>query len=94
MVDDHFVHALELELVAGRPFDEDYADSSNVILNELAIDRFGWDDPIGKTITYPSRGTYIVVGVLRDFHFLNLTQPIVPFALFHEDSRSYQIPDS
>ncbi|GMQ83145.1 MAG: ABC transporter permease [Rhodothermia bacterium] len=94
MVDDHYVQALDLELVAGRPFDENYADSSNILLNESAVERFGWDDPIGKTITYPSRGTYTVVGVLKDFHFLNLRQPIIPFALFHEDSRSYQIPDS
>jgi len=94
MTDDYYVQTLHLEVIAGRPFSEDFADSSNVLLNESAVKQFGWDDPIGKTITYPSRGTYTVVGVLKDFHFLSLAQPIVPFALFHEDSRSYQIPDS
>lgn len=94
MADDHYVQTLDLEIIAGRPFLEDYADSSNVLLNESAIERFGWDDPVGKTITYPSRGTYTVVGVLKDFHFHSLRQPIIPFALFHEDSHSYQTDDS
>ena len=35
-----------------------------------------------------------MVGVIKDFNFLTLNQPIMPFALFHSSSNSYQIPSS
>jgi putative ABC transport system permease protein len=52
------------------------------------------DDPIGKTITYPSSGAFTVIGVVRDFNFMTLHEPIMPFALFHTSSQSYEIPNS
>jgi len=57
---------------------------------------FGWDDPLGKSLTYPGGNNkkYEVIGVMKDFNFLTLYSPITPFALFHESSQSYEIPDS
>ena len=95
MVDDDFVTTLGLKIVQGRGFSEDFgADADGVILNESAVQRFGWKHAIGKTITYPSKGDYKVIGVMKDFNFLTLNQPILPFALFHRASESYTIPDS
>ena len=95
MVDDDFAATLGLEIVAGQGFSEDFPSSADgVILNESAVERFGWDDPTGKTIVYPSSGEFKVIGVMKDFNFLSLRQPIMPFALFHEDSQTYQIPNS
>ena len=95
MVDDDFEATLGLEIVQGQGFSKDFPSSvDGVILNEVAVQRIGWDDPIGKTITYPSAGTYTVIGVMKDFNFLSLRQPIVPFALFHRASESYQIPNA
>jgi len=65
-----------------------------VLLNESAVRRFGWEEPIGKRITYPSAGEFEVIGVMKDFHFMTLHQPIQPFALFHQSSASYRIPDA
>jgi putative ABC transport system permease protein len=94
-VDDHFQDALGIEIIEGRGFSEAFpSDSAAVILNESAVARLGWDDPIGRTIEYPSTMTYTVIGVMKDFNFLSQHQAISPFALFHETSRSYQIPDS
>ena len=95
MVDDDFAATLGLEIMQGQGFSKDFPSSADgVILNEMAVRRIGWDDPIGKTITYPSTGTYTVIGVMKDFNFMSLRQPIVPFALFHRASESYQIPNA
>lgn len=95
MVDNDFTRTLGIEIVKGRGFEDGFeTNASGLILNETAAAQIGWDDPIGKTITYPSRGTYTVIGVMRDFNFLSMLQPITPFALFHASSHSYDIPDS
>ncbi len=95
MVDEDFIATLGLDLVQGEGFSRDKPSSARgIILNESAVQRFGLEDPIGKFITYPGQGEYPVVGVLADFNFMTFHQPIVPFALFHQASESYEIPDS
>jgi putative ABC transport system permease protein len=94
MTDDNFLSTLGVSLIQGRGFSKEFRDSSSVILNESAARFFGFKNPIGKTITYPSRGKYTVVGVVKDFHFATLYSPITPFALFHLSSKSYSLPSS
>ncbi len=94
MTDDDFIGTLGLTVIEGRGFAKGFPDSTSVILNESAIRYLGFKDPIGKTLFYPSTGTYKVIGVVKDFHFLTLYSPITPFALFHVSSRSYSIPTS
>ena len=94
LVDDDYVETLGLDLIAGRGFAPNRpADSAAVLLNETAVALFGWDEPIGKTVNYPGTGDFEVIGILRDFNFRSLQQPIRPFALFHERSRQYEIPN-
>jgi putative ABC transport system permease protein len=94
LVDDDFTDTIGLEIVEGRGFSgETGSGADGVILNQEAVRRFGWEDPIGKIITYPSVGDFHVIGVVRDFNFRSLQVSIDPFALFHESSKSYTIPD-
>jgi putative ABC transport system permease protein len=67
-----------------------------VVLNEAAVKYLGWENPLGKTITYPggNNGKFQVIGVIKDFNFLTLRSPITPFALFHEASNTYQSSSS
>lgn len=95
MTDENFISTLGIEIIEGRGFAREFgAEAQSVVLNEAAVQSFGWDDPIGKTIHYPSRGDYQVIGVMKDFNFMSLYSPITPFALFHHSSQSYQIPSS
>ena len=95
MVDENFVTTLGIQIVQGRGFSKQFgANADGVLLNQNAVQRFGWKDPIGKIITYPGQGDYKVIGILKDFNFMTLNQPILPFALFHRASKSYTIPDS
>ena len=76
-----FVKVLKLQLKEGRDFSRDYGtDSVNFILNETAVDKIGYKDPIGKTLTWGNRnGT--VIGVLKDFHFNSMHQVIEPLII-------------
>lgn len=95
MVDDEFVQTLGLEVIQGNAFSKDFASNErSVVLNESAVQQFGLDDPIGKTITYPTMGTFEIIGVVKDFNFMSLHESIMPFALFHQDSESYDIPNA
>lgn len=83
-IDENYIPTLDIEMVAGRNFSRDFgADSSNVILNQTAVEIFGFgEDPIGKTI---SDGTHTstVIGVVKDFHFKSLYQPIEPLLMYY-----------
>ncbi len=81
--DSHLLDALGMNVVLGRNFDPaNPADSSNIIINETLVKKLGWEDPIGKTIytfitdeeTLPLK----VIGVVEDYHFQSLHDPIEP----------------
>ena len=93
--DENFLATLGIQLKEGRGFLIDHpGDAGSVIMNETAVTQFGIKDPIGKTINYPSKGDYTIIGVMKDFNFMDLHSPILPFALFDRRSNSYQIPSS
>ena len=80
-VDEQFVPAMQLQLVAGRNFSiENPADLSNAMLvNEALVKAYGWKDPIGKKL--PGKYEHQVIGVVKDFHFESLHSPVQPLAL-------------
>ena len=72
-----FVKTMKLTMLSGRDFSRDYNDSTSFLLNETAVNKIGFKDPVGKTISWGShRGT--VVGVIKDFHFNSLHEKIEP----------------
>lgn len=88
IVDDQYLATLGLELSAGRFFSQDYpTDSLAVILNERAVNEMGLKDPVNTRVTTPegiynapdgSQNIYTVIGVVKDFHYQSLHQPITP----------------
>jgi len=73
-----FTKTLKLELKEGRDFSKEFGmDSTSFLLNETAVNKIGYKDPVGKPIKWGShKGT--IVGVLKDFHFGSLHQTIDP----------------
>ncbi len=97
MADEDFLATLGIALVQGRNFSKEFStDTAGVLLNEAAVKYFGWEDPLGKTLTYPGGDNreYKVIGVMKDFNYVTLRTPITPFALFHSASQSYEISNS
>ena len=64
-----FVKTLDIKLTQGRDFAQSFGtDSASYLLNETAVQKIGFTDPVGKTVFWGNRrGT--VIGVLKDFHF-------------------------
>ncbi len=75
-----FVKTMDIILLKGRDFSKVFNDSGNYILNETAVNKIGFKDAIGQTISWGNhKGT--VIGVLQDFHFNSLHQPIEPLIM-------------
>lgn len=83
-----FVKTMNLQLKEGRDFSREYAsDSAAFILNETAIQKIGYTDPIGKPLWWGGHEGKIV-GVLDDFHFVSLHQSIEPLVIRLNEGRT------
>ena len=80
---------MDLKMVAGREFSPAFGtDSVGYLLNEEAARRIGYKDPIGKRLTFwDKKGT--IVGVIRNFHFTSLHDPIQPLIIRFGEQESY-----
>ncbi|MBO3699507.1 ABC transporter permease [Roseivirga sp. E12] len=84
-VDYDFINTYDLELVAGRGFDETFGTDLNeaFILNETGVNRLGFASPeeaIGKQLGWRNRQGR-VIGVLKDFYFMSVQNEIEPFIM-------------
>lgn len=82
-VDEDYLKALNVQLVAGRNFSLQFNDSASYIINETAANVLGLENPIGQVVNNPSVGdkTGTIVGVVKDFHFTSLHNNIEPLVL-------------
>ncbi len=82
-VDEPFLDTYNLELIAGRNFSTVADTSRAFILNETAVKRLGWTEPIGKAFGWSAynREKGVVIGVVKDFHNRSLHEVIRPVAI-------------
>jgi predicted permease len=77
-----FVETMGMQMKEGRAFSKSFGgDSTKIILNEKAVEVMRLKDPVGKTITRLGKEVQII-GVVKDFHFESLHEPIRPAYLF------------
>jgi len=103
-IDLDFVNTLGMEMAAGRDFiQSDFAlkdttdNSANYqqpyLINETLAKQIGWtpDEAIGRTISKGALGP--VIGVVKDFNFSSLHEPVGPLLMFLERnfSRNYML---
>ena len=72
-----FWNAMEAD--TGRKQAEEERISLPVVINETAEKRIGYQNPIGERI-----GNWVIVGVVKDFHFRPLHYPIGPLILTYD----------
>lgn len=94
-VGHEFLTTYGIPIVAGRDFDFQLASDSTeaFILNESAIRDIGWASPeeaVGKKFNYGGRNGF-VTGVMKDFHFESLHQPIVPIVFMVTKDRPNRV---
>ena len=82
-IDYDFIETLELKILQGRSFSRERGDSASVVINQTAVRKLKWENPIGQKLTFRGR-TAVVVGVAEDFYFKNLLFNIYPSVLYIE----------
>ncbi len=84
-----FAKTMQLDIAKGRDFSKDYGtDSVGYLINESAMRRIGYKDPIGKRLTFwGKKGT--IIGVVKDFHFISLRLPITPLIFRLKDDENW-----
>ena len=85
-IDDAYVGTLGMELVAGRNISADRAGDPDgvLLLNETAVHEIGWasaEEALGKRAEIWGQEREIV-GVVKDFHYASLREPIGPYVFF------------
>jgi putative ABC transport system permease protein len=84
--DEMYISTLNIQLKVGRNFStENKGDVDRVIVNEATIKKIGWpvdESVLGKKITYEN-AAFEIIGVVSDFNYWSLTNPIEPMAIFH-----------
>jgi putative ABC transport system permease protein len=82
-----FVKTMKLTMAEGRDFSRDFpTDSLGVIVNQTAVKRMGYTNPVGKYVMWGGHQVKII-GVLQDFHFASLHQAIEPLIIHMNEDR-------
>ncbi len=89
--DFDFIDTYGIEIASGRDFSRDFiSDTSGVFLiNETAAKKLGFgNNAVGQKIGYTIANLNTVVGVVKDFHYTSLRDPIGPIVIQLNDNRS------
>jgi len=89
IADYDFMKMMNIPLVDGRYHDINIPTDENdaVLVNEAAVKFLGWDKPLQEAFYVPGDSTrpeqkINVIGIVKDFHFASLHQPIEPLVIF------------
>jgi putative ABC transport system permease protein len=84
-----FVRTMKLKVLDGRDYSRDFAaDTAGYLLNEAAVKRIGYANPVGRRLTFwGKKGT--IIGVLKDFHFNSLQEEIKPLVIRLYEKTTY-----
>lgn len=91
-VDFDYINQFKLKMVAGRPFEREFGTDTTqaMVINEAAVKLFGYSSPeqaIGRRFRQWGREGKII-GVVKDFHFRALHEPIKPLTMRIETRNS------
>jgi putative ABC transport system permease protein len=84
-----FVKTMNLQLTEGRDFSRDFGtDSASFLVNETAVQKIGYQNPVGKPLWWGNhQGT--IVGIVKDFHFASMHQAIEPLIIRLDENRQW-----
>ena len=96
-VDYDYVKTFGMKIVRGRGFSKEFStDSSAIVINQAAAKLLGWQDPIGRKIgailkpdfdvKKPVLDVYTIIGVVEDFNYNSLHEPVRALALYLKKS--------
>lgn len=85
-VDENFLKTYQIPVVAGRDFSKDFPSDATegFLINEASVRAYNWKSPkeaLGKHISWGLGKEGRVVGVVKDFNFVSLHEPIKPLLI-------------
>jgi len=86
-VDDEYIKTLGMQILNGRDFRKSaVSDSGSVIINETCARVLGYKNPVGMQIfdsdNKKKTESFTIIGVVKDFNYESLKQPVAPLCLF------------
>ena len=85
-VDDNYLDTYKLKMKSGRYFSKEYGtDSLAIILNEAAVKKLNYTDPINKRLLFnlgeSNNSGLNIISIVKDFNLQSLKEEIRPAAL-------------
>ena len=82
-IDEDFIPDYKIKMIAGRPYSREFTSDTmkSLIVNEAGAKLFGYTKPadiIGRKFSQWGREG-VVIGVVKDFNFRSLHQPVEPW---------------
>ncbi len=84
-VDQNYLDVFGIPLVSGKFFSGGKADTIKVVINERLAVLSGFDNPVGRNLRFKNQD-YEIIGIVRDFNFQHLSNPIHPLLFIYADS--------
>jgi putative ABC transport system permease protein len=85
ITDFNFVDFYSMEIVEGRKFSKEMNLDRNglgFIINESLARELGFENPVGKRMRFGHTREGEIIGVVKDFHYRSLHNPIEPMAFY------------
>ena len=79
----NYFTTLGIDFVAGRDFSAQHPidTATGIIINESALRTFAWKEPLGQKLQVNSNINGEIIGVVKDFHFNSLHDPVEPMVI-------------
>jgi putative ABC transport system permease protein len=89
-VDEHYLNTLDIDLIAGDTFRPCWGcKDDQYIVNEAFVEQMSWEEPVGQLIEYEGKGE--IVGVVSNYHYQSLHNPIEPLILIYRPTQAQQL---
>jgi putative ABC transport system permease protein len=92
-IDENFLPALEIPLKTGQNFSATFSSDmkNGAIANEAFVKAAGLQNPVGAQVKVNIDWGYdstvkIITGVVKDFHFGSLREPIIPMLMYMKET--------
>ena len=83
-VGPRYMQTMGLTVIDGRIFDPDRMDADrgvSIVVNQMMVSSFGWENPVGKQVRMNDTIQYTIVGVVKDFFANGMWAKIEPTLL-------------
>jgi putative ABC transport system permease protein len=88
--DAEFFKMLNLQLVSGRLYSDNLSsDKKKIVVNETFLRKNKIANPLGWTVALGMTDQDEIIGVIKDFHYKPVNEPIAPLAIRNEPYASY-----